>query len=158
MSLKLDVTQEEFFFGSILRLSNQIQTICDNQLEEITLKQWFLLVLISGSQKGGGYTYNEIAALSGTTRQNVKKMLESLRKKGFVSIEPSETDGRAVNVSLLEKSYLYFRELEEYGDELLGWLFHDIAKEDMEVVCRVFLRIFETIDKEKSDITFHREG
>jgi hypothetical protein len=38
---------EEYIFGSILLLSNKMQVWGDAILSDLTLKQWFLLILIS---------------------------------------------------------------------------------------------------------------
>jgi DNA replication protein DnaD len=39
--------KEQYVFGSILLLSNKLQSLGDKILTDLTLKQWFLLMMIS---------------------------------------------------------------------------------------------------------------
>jgi DNA-binding MarR family transcriptional regulator len=90
--------REEYIFGSILFLSNKIQAWGDNILSGLTLKQWFLLMLIS-KMENKNPTINEITEFTGTSRQNIKKMIEHLDRKKYHKIKKSKTDARALNVS-----------------------------------------------------------
>ena len=136
-------TIEEYIFGSILLLSNKMQIWGDKILSDLTLKQWFLLVLIS-KMENKNPTIKEIAEFSGTTRQNVKKMLEQLHKKKYIKIQGSKTDSRALNVSLLKKTFDYFKENEKKGAEAANQMFSEITDEEMSVTKQTFdkLHIF----------------
>ena len=128
---------KQFIFGSILLLSNKIQIWGDKLLSDLTLKQWFLLVLISNMENKNP-TIKEIAEFSGTTRQNVKKLLEQLHKKKYIKIQVSKTDSRALNVSLLKKTFMYFKENEKKGAEVVNQMFSEITDEEMCVTKQTF--------------------
>ena len=74
------IPTKEFLFGSIFLLSNKLQALGDGYLKEITLKQWLLLIMIQTINKEQP-SVTEVAAFMGSTRQNVRKMLEALEKK-----------------------------------------------------------------------------
>lgn len=104
--------KEEYIIGSISLLSNKITLLGDTIFPDITFKQWFLLMMISKMELQDK-NLNSIAEVVGTTRQNVKKMLVPLESKGYVKIEKSKNDARALKVELTEKTYQYFAENNE---------------------------------------------
>jgi len=127
----------EYVFGSILLLANKMQIWGDKILEELTLKQWFLLILISKMGKINP-TINEVSEFTGTSRQNVKKMLEQLQEKKYVKIKKSKEDARALNVSLLKKTYDYFTENEEKCKIAIDDLFSNITDEELSFTTKIF--------------------
>jgi DNA-binding MarR family transcriptional regulator len=145
---------EEYVFGSILLLSNKIQVWGDNIIPDLTLKQWFLLILIS-KMENKNPTLNEITEFTGTSRQNVKKMLEHLDGKKYLKIKKSKTDARALNVSLLKKTYDYFADNEIKGAEAVNSLFSEITNEELSITCKTLeklLLFFGTPPLEKHKI------
>lgn len=102
--------KEHYVIGAISLISNELNNL-GGALKGITFKQWFLLLMMSKMDKGAK-TVNEIAEFAGSSRQNVKKMLGGLEEKGFVKIEKSKTDARALSVVLTDKAYKFFFETE----------------------------------------------
>jgi len=121
---------EEYIFGSILLIANKIQIWGDNILQDLTLKQWYLLMLIS-KMNNKNPSINDISEFSGTSRQNVKKILEQLGKKNFVKIRRSKTDARTLNVSLTKKTYNYFTENEKKDADIVNNIFSKITDEEL---------------------------
>lgn len=99
--------KEEYVIGCISLLSNKLAKFGDTILPDITYKQWFLLLMIAKMEKKEK-NINAIAEFVGTTRQNVKKMLVPLEKKGYIVAHKSTNDGRSVTIALTEKTYQYF--------------------------------------------------
>ena len=132
--------REEYVFGSILLLSNKIQIWGDNIIPDLTLKQWFLLILIS-KMENKNPTLNEISEFTGTSRQNVKKMLEHLDGKKYLKIKKSKTDARALNVSLLKKTYDYFDDNEIKGAQAVNSLFSEITNEELSATCKTLEKL-----------------
>ena len=125
-------TIEADVFGAVLLLANKLQIWGDGIVPGMTMKQLFLLLLISKIGKQNP-TLTEIAAFSGTSRQNVKKMLEQLETKGYAVLCKSETDGRAMCVSLTEKAAAYFAENEATSAKALNGLFSEITTDALTV-------------------------
>jgi len=98
---------EEYIIGCICLLSNKIIKFGDQMLPDITFRQWFLLLMIS-KMSDKEKNINSIAAFTGTTRQNVKKLLTPLESKGYVIFKKSSSDARALQVELTEKTNKYF--------------------------------------------------
>lgn len=121
----MDIMEKQYLFGSILLLSNKIQTVYDNVLGEITVMQFMLLNMLHRAEKGS-LNLQELSKLLGSTRQNIRQIVDSLKKKSFVTCEKSESDKREVKVSLTQKALQYFNKNEELGNILLDKLFAKI--------------------------------
>ncbi|MCL2722014.1 MAG: MarR family transcriptional regulator [Treponema sp.] len=134
--------KEEYIFGMVLLLANKLQIWGDNILEDITLKQWFLLMLIS-KMIVENPTIKEIAEFSGTSRQNTKKMLEQLAKKNYVKINKSKTDERALNIVLTKKTFSYFTENEKKAADNVNLLFNDITSDELNVTERTLEKLLK---------------
>jgi DNA-binding MarR family transcriptional regulator len=132
--------QEEYIFGGILLLANKLQLWGDGLLDELTLKQWFLLMLISkmGTKKP---TVKEIADFAGTSRQNTKKMLELLKHKGYVVMNQSETDARGLSITLSGKTWNYFSANASEAAERVSELFNGISDEELLVTGKTFEKL-----------------
>lgn len=137
--------KEQFIFGAIFLFANQLQAIADRSSGEITLKQWFLLIIIH-SMENKSPTINKIADFMGYTRQNAKKMLVLLENKGYVVIQKSPTDSRALSISLTEKSMEYFAFSEKTGNQFLDKVFQGIEENQINEVYDTFLMISENIN------------
>jgi len=122
--------KEQFIFGGILLLANRLQTLGDNTLEELTIKQWFLIIMILNMENKNP-TIKEIAKFTGSTRQNVKQMISSLEKKGFIITKKSLDDGRAIMVQITEKCMRYLETTEKQGNEFLDRLFRNVDSQHL---------------------------
>ena len=132
--------QEEYVFGSVLLLANKFQIWGDNLLEDITFKQWFLLIIIS---KMGckNLKIKEIAEFSGTSRQNTKKIIEQLEKKGYLTIAKCKTDERALNVKLSKKTQVFFTENKKKAAKSINELFSVISDKELSVTYKVLEKL-----------------
>lgn len=137
--------KEEYIFGSILLLANKLQIWGDNMIPDLTLKQWFLLILISkmGIQNP---TVKEVADFTGTSRQNTKKMLEQLEIKEYISISKSKKDARALNVTLSRKTFEYFVANEKRGAEAVRNLFSEISDDELSVTNRTLEKVLIVLE------------
>ena len=74
----------------------------------------------------------------------IDKRLEQLHKKKYIKIQGSKTDSRALNVSLLKKTFDYFKENEKKGAEAANQMFSEITDEEISIAKQTFdkLHIF----------------
>lgn len=99
--------KKAYIFGAIFFLSNRIQNEGDKVFNEITTKQWFLLISIIRSGVKNP-TLTEISKIIGYSRQNVKKLSVHLEKAGLVELQKDINDSRVLRISLTDKCYNYF--------------------------------------------------
>ena len=142
----MEIPAREYLFGSIFLLSNILQALGDGYLEEITLKQWLLLIMIHVMDKDRP-SVTEVADFMGSTRQNVRKMLEVLEGKGFVELSPNPLDRRILSVALTSKTEQFFVRFQSKGDAFLDRLFAGILPEDLEATRRTVEALFENMER-----------
>lgn len=69
----INYAKNSYIFGAIFFLSNRIQNVGDKVFNEITTKQWFLLISIIRSGVKNP-TLTEVSKIIRYSRQNVKKL------------------------------------------------------------------------------------
>lgn len=131
-------------FSAIFYISNKIQTEGDKLDERITVRQWMTLLTIMHLPKDKA-TYNQIASMMGYSKQNAKKLVTILERKGFVVIGKSDTDSRAVNVRVTESCRDLLRDYYESGNEYINNIFKDFDEEELKILWKL-LKKFATYD------------
>lgn len=130
--------KEEYIIGCVSLLSNKLSQAGDKIFPDITFKQWFLLMMISKMESGQEKNINSISEVVGTSRQNIKKMLTSLETKGYVVIEKSEHDLRALKVELTDKTYQYFIEISDIAAQQANQLFKRFSHNEINsLICNL---------------------
>lgn len=107
-----DIEEKAHIFGSIFVLANRLQVLGDKFDENLTIKQWLLLVGIL-KNKSDTPTISEVASFIGNSRQNVKKMALILEKKEFLKLQKDSSDARILRISLTRKCQDYFKQRED---------------------------------------------
>lgn len=108
-----EIEKKAYIFGGMLTLANRLQVLGDKLDENVTLKQWLLIAIISKHGRPSP-TISEVAEMIGNSRQNVKKMALILEKRGFVSLIKDDQDARIYRIHLTPKCIAYF---ESRGDK-----------------------------------------
>ena len=139
-------SDKHFIHGSIFWLSNKLQVAGDKQIEGLTTKQWFLLLFVDGIE-GEMPTITEIAKEMNTSRQNTAKLLEQLRKKGFVKIVGNPYDWRSQGVVVTEEGRVSLGKVSAIGESFIEQLFIGVSEEDITSVVRVFKQLYKNLDQ-----------
>lgn len=142
----MNIPAKEFIFASIFLLSNKLQTLGDSLLQEITLKQWLLLMTID-SLKKDPLSVTELAVFIGSSRQNVRKMLGTLENKGYVNLLQNTQDKRNLSVSLTAKARDFFVRFEPNGDAFLVQLFEGVTLHQLECTKTTMETLFENHER-----------
>lgn len=136
--------KEHYVIGAISLISNELNNL-GGALKGITFKQWFLLLMMSKMDRGQK-SVNEIAEFAGSSRQNVKKMLTGLKDKGFVTVEKSKSDGRALSVELTEKAYRLFFETESVVASETRALFSDFSEQELDLFIMLLKKLLDGVE------------
>lgn len=151
----MDLIQKaQITFGNILIAANRIQSIGDKLFWDLSLKQWFLLIVISNMPEKD-LSINRIAEVNGTTRQNVRKMLELLRTKGYVELFQGKSDARALDVKLTDKTREFMKANEELGILYTRQLFEGIKEEHLDTVNDVCNKLFCNLENFRKQDDVH---
>ena len=124
----MDMSKQSFIYGSIHTLANRLQTIGDRIDPSISSKQWFVLAVVS-KFKEKPPNFGDVAAVLGTSRQNIKKIANILEKRGFLKLEKDQSDLRSIQLFLTEKCNDYFKSREKQEVEYMERIFFGIDDE-----------------------------
>lgn len=141
--------QQKAIFSSLFIVGNKLQTIFDNHIPEITLKQFMLLTMVRQSEND--LTFTQLGRLLGCSRQNIKKLASVLEKKGYVTIRQSEADSRALSICPTSKLNDFFENVFSAYQKELRYLFEVYTEDELRVLFNLFMKMYEGIDNlEKS--------
>lgn len=136
--------QGKAIFSTLFIAGNKLQTLFDNHIPEISLKQFMLLSIVRQAKKQ--LTFTQLGNLLGCSRQNVKKLAEVLMKKGFITIQQSPHDTRAMCICPTEKVNDYFQnDFSKYQDEL-KYLFEVYTDKEIETLFMLLSKLYTGIE------------
>ncbi len=137
--------KEEYIIGFISLISNKTAQFGDLMLTDITFPQWFLLMMISKMDQQEK-TINSVAEFVGSSRQNVKKMLNLLAGKGYVMIEKSSSDKRALNVNLTQKTRQYFSDHDALATAEINKLFSAFSMDEIDHLASALKKLLNAFE------------
>lgn len=141
-----EINKKQFIFGSLFLLANRLQVIGDRWDTDITMKQWFLIVMIA--QFGDTPPkLSEVAEFMGSSRQNVKQLALKLKQRGFVNIQKDEIDSRVIRLKLTEECTTFFKSREDRENYFLEELYKDFSEEELDTLYTGMYRLGESIFK-----------
>ncbi len=97
---KMLYTMEQVF-ATLIAASNKMQIAGDTYCAPLTSRQYMTILAILHLPEDET-TFVNIANKLGTTKQNISQLINSLRKKEFLTIVPSPKDKRALNVRMTQ--------------------------------------------------------
>lgn len=136
--------QRKAIFSTLFIAGNKLQTLFDNHIPKVSLKQFMLLSIVRQSKEP--LTLTQLGNLLGCSRQNIKKLADVLVKKGFIIIQPNPRDTRAICISPTEKVNDYFQnEFSQYQKEL-KYLFEVYTDEEIETLFTLLSKLYAGIE------------
>lgn len=131
-------------FSTLFIAGNRLQTIFDNHIPEVSLKQFMLLSIVRQSKEQ--LTFTQLGNLLGCSRQNIKKLADVLMKKGFITIQQSPHDTRAMYIRPTEKVSNYFADDFLKYQEELKCLFEVYTDEEIETLFILLSKLYAGIE------------
>lgn len=136
--------QRKAIFSNLFIAGNRLQTIFDNNIPQVSLKQFMLLSIVRQSIEP--LTLTQLGSILGCSRQNIKKLAEILEKKGFIIIQQSPLDPRAMCICPTEKVNDYFEnDFSKYQEEL-KYLFEVYTDEEIETFFILLTKLYAGIE------------
>lgn len=136
--------QRKAIFSTLFIAGNKLQTLFDHHIPEVSLKQFMLLSIVRQSKEP--LTFTQLGNLLGCSRQNVKKLADVLMKKGFITIQQSPHDTRAMCICPTQKVNDYFQNnFSEYQEEL-KYLFEIYTKKEIETLFILLSKLYAGIE------------
>lgn len=136
--------QRKAIFSTLFIAGNRLQTLFDNNIPEVSLKQFMLLSIVRQSKEQ--LTFTQLGDLLGCSRQNIKKLANVLMKKGFITIQQSPNDTRAMCICPTEKVNRYFaNDFSKYQEDL-KYLFEVYTDKEIEILFILLSKLYNGIE------------
>ncbi len=132
-------------FGYFFAMSNRLQTVGDRFYEEITCKQFFLMICLRLFENGAP-TINELSEIMGCSHQNVKSIAGKLEEKGYLEIRPDSDDARKLRIRLTNKADSLAKKYQKKELDFIDMLFTGISDKQIETT-------FKTLEKMEENIS-----
>lgn len=136
-------------YSALFSVGNKIQVQSDQYLEKLTSRQFMVILAIAHLPEDQA-SFNNIARKLGTTKQNVKQLVTTMKNKGYVGIAPSQHDKRAVNTTITEFGKQVALEAGEKGTYFLADLFKNFSTNELETMWDLLKKLY-SFDGEEQD-------
>ena len=144
--MKLPNYEDDYLlFGMMFVLGNKLQVLGDCFFDEISTKQWFLLVCLEMLGEDAP-TVNELSQVMGSSHQNVKQIALKLEKSGYIRMEKDKIDKRKLRIYKTEKCQELSQKYEAKEKVFMKQLFSDIPKEHIAIAVKTLLKLEENMD------------
>lgn len=143
-----NLPNELVLYGTLFSLNNRIQSIGDDFLSEITMKQHFLLMTLD-LFKDSNPTLKEVADIIGCSYQNIKRMATALEKKGYLKIERDNYDKRKYNLIKTNKIQTVSSEIQTEINQFIETLYKNISAEELMCVLEVLQQMNKNLKEAK---------
>lgn len=131
-------------FGMIFLLSNRLETIGNNFLDELTTKQWFFMLTLATFFENPP-TLSEISKQMGTSHQNSKQIASRLQEKGFLIMEKDELDNRILRIFTTEKIKKYMELREDKDHKFIEELFKVLKDSEIQELDKILFSLIDNI-------------
>jgi len=136
--------QRKAIFSTLFIAGNKLQTLFDNHIPEVSLKQFMLLSIVRQSEEP--LTFTQLGNLLGCSRQNIKKLADVLVKKGFITIRQSPSDTRAMCICPAKKADDFFQNDFSVYQKELNYLFEVYTDKEMEMLFILLSKLYAGIE------------
>lgn len=133
-------------FGYFFAMSNRLQTVGDRFYEEITCKQFFLMICLRLFENGSP-TINELSEIMGCSHQNVKSIAGKLEEKGYLEIRPDSDDARKLRIRLTNKADSLAKKYQKKELDFIDMLFTGISDKQIETTFKTLEKMEENINE-----------
>jgi DNA-binding MarR family transcriptional regulator len=127
--------------------ANRLQAKGDEFFDEVSWKQWFVLLGVSLYEDPP--TMNEVAELIGSSHQNVKQILLKLERAGFAEMFSDELDRRRLRVRTTDKKNEFDRKYLAESQEFIDALFKGLDENDIAITINTIAAMEKNLIKIK---------
>lgn len=131
----------------IFQLSNSLQTYIDRLLKEndLTAKQFFMMIIIGSFEYEPGI--GEVSDRFGTSRQNVKQVLNKLVANGYLVLYKDENDQRVLRVRFTEKALTFWNDRTDEDDKTIKTIFESLTIDELSGLLNGLLKVMKKIEE-----------
>lgn len=137
------ISERYYLFGLLHAFSNRMQTIGNRVFEELSWKQWFMLIGVSLFNQPPGIS--QVAEAIGSSHQNAKQILLKLEKAGFVELFRDSRDSRRTLVRLTDLEARFQQKYRDSGTAFMEGIYRGIPDRDIMVTLGCLMQMEQNL-------------
>lgn len=139
------INSSYYLIGLLSAFQNRFQAMADARMQEISWKQFFLIICISMCKDDP--TIKELAQIVGSSHQNVKQLLLKLENKKFVEVYSDEEDKRKQRICMTEYCKQFCEKNDVATSGIMERMFEGISEEKLKVTIETLMMIDKNMEK-----------
>lgn len=136
-------------YATLFSVSNKIQTVGDKVYENLSSRQYMTILGILHLPEDKR-NLNNIAKKIGTTKQNIRQIINVLEKKNYIEINKSENDKRSINVKVTELGIQEAINFSVPGIMFMADIFKDFSENELKILWNLLKKLY-SFDGEAQD-------
>jgi len=137
--IKID-DDKKILFGLLLSFSNVLQTVGDTFYQEITIKQFYLLICLSLFEDDAP-TINQLAEVMGSSHQNVKQILNKLKASGFLNTMTDSKDKRKTRIIKTKKLEEFDKKYQSETIIFMKKFYENVTEEQIRYTIKTIIQL-----------------
>ena len=139
------INSSYYLIGLLSAFQNRFQAMADARMQEISWKQFFLIICISMCKDDP--TIKELAQIVGSSHQNVKQLLLKLENKKFVEVYSDEEDKRKQRIRMTEYCKQFCKKNDVATSGIMERMFEGISEEKLKATIETLMMIDKNMEK-----------
>jgi len=145
-----DYDEEYMLFGMMFVLGNKLQVIGDSFYDEITTKQWFILLMLEIFGDNSP-TLSELSMATASSHQNIKQLVLKLKKKGYVEFYTDSKDKRKMRIRTTTNCNTLIKKYNVKQQEFMIKLFQGIDKNNIKTALKTLIQFEQNLEDMKNE-------
>lgn len=145
-----DYDEEYMLFGMMFVIGNKLQVIGDSFYDEITTKQWFILLMLEVFGDNAP-TLSELSMATGSSHQNTKQLVLKLEKKGYVEFYTDSKDKRKMRIRTTNNCNSLIKKYNGKQQEFMIKLFHGIDENNIKTALKTLIQFEQNLEDIKNE-------
>lgn len=125
-------------------LTTRIPALFETEASDITFRQWEALKVVLAA-RSPEISLSDITSYMGYSRQNVKKLVSGLERAGYVTLQPSYIDNRALRVEATRKARCEAPRYAEAESCMICSLLDGVQESDLSVSARTMAAMIRNV-------------
>lgn len=130
-------------FANLFLVANRLQANLDSKMEDMTAKQWLLMMLLGMFDEPP--TLGQLAQMADCSHQNTRQLVRKLEQRGYVTITPDPADGRAMRIAATAKVAEWDSKNSRQSTDFISRMFGKLSPEEIIQLDSSLQKVYRTL-------------
>ena len=146
MKDRMDLIRHIFTFNIMVTRKWEVLFNRAHPKDDLTLKQMMVLIIVA-AHSGTDLAVTEVAAILGTSHQNLKALANQLEKKDFITVYKDDLDRRVNRIRLLPGKESYWANRNDKDAVIMESLFEGVSDNDLQITLNTIMKLNSISDE-----------